>query len=118
MTDIVADFIAAREEIFALFGVNGTLTRITKGTFNRVTGKPTTPDLEQEIPVEVKLGKRTVKDDNGVGTVIQTATCREKLEQGDLLSVADLSLRVTAVTPKTIKGVVLSWRADCEGADA
>ncbi|ALR21888.1 hypothetical protein [Sphingobium baderi] len=110
MTDIVGKFIDGREQIFAAFGVSGTLTRITKGTFNRVTGKPTTPDVQQQLTVEVKLGKRKVKDDNGVETVIQTATCREKMEQGDLLSVAGLSLRVTAVTPKTIKGVVLTFR--------
>lgn len=117
MTDIVGKFIDGREQIFAAFGVSGTLTRITKGQFNRVTGKPISGDAQQVIPVDVKLGKRKVRGDNGVETVIQTATCREKLQQGDLLSVAGLSLRVTAVTPKTIKGVVLGWRADCEGAE-
>ncbi len=116
MNDVVNQFQSATNEIFEMWGVAGVLSRVTQSKFDRITGAVQTPASKQDISVQIKLGSRTVKDDNGVETIIQTAACREELKQGDLLTVAGLSLRVISVKPKTVKGVVISWRADCEGA--
>lgn len=119
--DLVRKFREGDDRIFAIFGVSGTLTRTIRGERNRVTGAAITDDTEQTQTVDIILGTRTVQADNGVETIIQTAETRVELKQGDILTVAGRSLRVTGVPdiqPSEIKGVTLSWRADCEGTSS
>lgn len=111
---LVDKFIAGRETIFATLGVDAVLTRVTKGTVDPRTGRPS-GGSSTPLDVEVVEGKRKLIVENGAEQVIQTVKCRDELRQGDIITIGTRSLVVKQARPSIVTGTTTQWVADVEG---
>ena len=112
---LVNDFRAGDDEIFALFGVDAVLTRVTQGAYEPAKGR-VTEQSNQPLAIVVKLSKQEITTDSGATKIVQLASCREELKAGDLLTVNGTTFRVVDASPKMVKGVITKWKAILVGA--
>lgn len=111
---LLDEFIAGREEVFATFGVSAVLTRVTKGTVDPRTGRPS-GGSSTPLNVEVVEDERKQIVENGAEQIINIVKCRDELQQGDKIAIGSRTLVVKQASPEVFKGTTLQWVADVEG---
>lgn len=107
------DFQAADNEIYAIFGIPAILTRVTKGTFDKRTGRPAA-DTNTTVNVTVLEG---AKDTTQAGATkrINTYETRTEMKAGDKLTVNGVEFIITRVVIIIDNGIPNSWIADIDG---
>lgn len=116
MAGIEDDFLAGRDEIFALFGVDAVFVRQTAGS--RDPDNPRRilpPSSSPPRTITVVKSSREVNDENGLKCVEMIAKAKEELIIGDLLTINSTRYTVTAVQVKEVRNTVIQWVASLDG---